>query len=82
MAKFCLECFNEVNETDFEEWDVSIDYFSLELCEGCGKWKNCVFSVRPWARRKLYKKGGTRKKRTGCRRHSCGLAMTRLESVF
>lgn len=56
MAEFCLECFNKVNEVDFGKWDVSIDRFSLELCEECGDWKHCVLSVRPWARYKLFKK--------------------------
>ena len=45
MAEFCLECFNIINETNDNE-DKYIMSEDLDLCEGCGKWKNVVVCTR------------------------------------
>ena len=45
MAEYCLECFNEMNGTDYTEKDYVISD-DLELCEGCGEYKNVVITRR------------------------------------
>ncbi len=41
MAEFCLECWNRINKTndDPKKYIISKD---LDLCEGCGEWKNVI----------------------------------------
>lgn len=34
MAEFCLECFNKMFNTNYEEKDVVLEKIP-ELCEGC-----------------------------------------------
>ena len=42
MAEFCLECFNQLNETKLTEKEVVLQE---DLCEGCGLIKPCVISI-------------------------------------
>ena len=45
MAEFCLQCWNELNETN----DTQDDYIlseELDLYEGCGKWTNIIVARR------------------------------------
>ena len=46
MAEFCLECLNKVMQTDYKESQVTIDD-ELDLCEGCGKMKLTVVTIKP-----------------------------------
>jgi len=45
MAEFCVDCWNELNETNdpSETFILSMDY---ELCEGCGQWKRTIIAPR------------------------------------
>lgn len=45
MAEFCLECWNEINESEDspKKYIFSED---LELCEGCGEWKIVIVEER------------------------------------
>ena len=43
MAEFCLECFNEEFDEKLTKRDVVL---REDLCEGCGKLKPCVVSIR------------------------------------
>lgn len=45
MAEFCLDCFNKINDTNYKESQVVIDYDEPEYCEGCGEVKPVVISV-------------------------------------
>jgi hypothetical protein len=47
MAEFCLDCYNKLNETNFGEGTVELDY---DLCEGCGEWKLTIVYFYPWVR--------------------------------
>lgn len=44
MAEFCLECFNKMNDTDFKKHQV---WLEVDLCEGCGEMKPCVYELGP-----------------------------------
>lgn len=47
MAEFCLDCWNEINETN----DATEKYIftkDLDLCEGCGKLKNTIIIERKY----------------------------------
>ncbi len=53
MAEFCLECLNELMETEYpaNKFIMSKD---TELCEGCGQYKRIVIVERvPFSRRIL-----------------------------
>lgn len=46
MAEFCLECMNKYlmeENNQLTEKDVTM---SIDLCEGCGKWKPCVITIK------------------------------------
>ena len=46
MAEFCLECWNEINESN----DTENMYFlskELDLCEECGQWKPVIIAAKP-----------------------------------
>ena len=45
MAKFCLECWNKINEREDspKKYVLTKD---LELCEGCGEWKKVIVAER------------------------------------
>ncbi|MBQ4542995.1 MAG: hypothetical protein IJA19_02365 [Clostridia bacterium] len=45
MAEFCLDCWNKINGTRYDErkYIISDD---LDLCEGCGKWKHVIVKER------------------------------------
>ena len=46
MAEFCLDCMNRLlMEADCQltEKDVTME---VDLCEGCGKWKPCVITIK------------------------------------
>ena len=46
MADFCLDCFNQINASDYGREDVILEY---GLCEGCGQYKKVVVDlVRPF----------------------------------
>ena len=45
MAEFCLDCWNKLNETN----DPAEKYIlsrNLDLCEGCGEWKQTIVALR------------------------------------
>ena len=45
MAEFCLACWNKLNKRNepAERYVLSKD---LDLCEGCGEWKNVIVRER------------------------------------
>lgn len=45
MAEFCLDCWNELNGED-EPPENYILSQELELCEGCGEWKQVIVRRR------------------------------------
>ena len=45
MAEFCLDCFNKINETNYEEKNIILSDY-LDLCEECGEWKRVVICSR------------------------------------
>lgn len=47
MAEFCLDCWNRLNETNLTEKDVVLSSRDdMDLCEGCGQWKQVVVCMR------------------------------------
>ena len=44
MAEFCLKCFNELNDTDYQTNEV---WLEEDFCEGCAVWQPCVVDLRP-----------------------------------
>ena len=44
MAEFCLKCFNELNDTDYQANEV---WLEEAFCEGCTDWKPCVMELWP-----------------------------------
>lgn len=47
MAEFCLECWNRINETQDSPKKYIISK-ELDLCEGCGEWKQVVIAERKY----------------------------------
>ena len=45
MAEFCLNCWNEINETN-DPADKYVISKELDFCEGCGEWTNVIVRVR------------------------------------
>ena len=45
LAEFCVQCWNELNDTDRPESDYILSW-EPELCEGCGEWKRTVIAER------------------------------------
>lgn len=45
MAEFCLQCWNEMNETNNTQDDYILSK-ELDLCEGCGQWTNVIVARR------------------------------------
>lgn len=45
MAEFCLKCWNELNGKDYTERDMILSDES-DLCEGCGKVRPVVVTMR------------------------------------
>ena len=45
MAEFCVDCWNELNETNYppEVYRLSKEF---EVCEGCGEWKRTIIACR------------------------------------
>ncbi|MEE1154660.1 MAG: hypothetical protein UH241_05845 [Acutalibacteraceae bacterium] len=41
MAEFCIDCWNKINGTTYKENEYVISK-ELELCEGCGQYKNVI----------------------------------------
>lgn len=50
MAEFCLDCFNEYcrpkGRREYGRQDVTLSW-GLDLCEGCGEYKQVVVDLRP-----------------------------------
>ena len=46
MAEFCLDCYNELHGTYYDDGDVNLDY---DLCEDCGEWKLTIADFCPRA---------------------------------
>lgn len=44
MAELCLECFNQLNGTNYKSNEVCLEE---DFCEGCGEWKPCVSQLQP-----------------------------------
>ncbi|MBS5702908.1 MAG: hypothetical protein KHW93_03605 [Butyricicoccus pullicaecorum] len=45
MAEFCLDCWNMINNTKYTERDWVLSR-GLELCEGCGEYKQVIVRER------------------------------------
>lgn len=45
MAEFCIDCINEMNESNYAEKDVRLSE-STDLCEGCGEYKHVVIALK------------------------------------
>lgn len=45
MAEFCLDCWNDMNETNDPPRKYIISK-ELSFCEGCGAWKNTIVMER------------------------------------
>lgn len=45
MAEFCFECFKRIHEIEDSESKYIISD-TLDLCEGCGKWKRIVVAEK------------------------------------
>ena len=43
MAEFCLDCFNQMNDTKLTDKEVILED---DLCEGCGEVKPCVMTIK------------------------------------
>lgn len=56
MAEFCVDCWNEINETKdpSEKFVLSRE---KELCEGCGELKRTITAIRRtwWIRKLLFR---------------------------
>ena len=44
MAEFCLDCFNELNGTNYSKKEV---WLADDFCEECCEWKPCVVDLKP-----------------------------------
>lgn len=44
MAEFCLKCYNELNDTNYQTSEV---WLEEDFCEGCADWRPCVMELRP-----------------------------------
>jgi hypothetical protein len=65
MAEFCLDCFNDLNGTDYSNKEV---WLANDFCEGCGKWKPCVLDLKPnpfWFIQSILYKIGNKKEGRG-----------------
>ena len=62
MAEFCLDCFNELEETSYSPKDVRLSLMR-ELCEGCGEPRRVVVGLKRrspislWLERRAKKTG-------------------------
>ena len=45
MAEFCLDCWNEINDSDYKEKDYVLSK-ELCLCEECGEYKHVIIAER------------------------------------
>lgn len=48
MAEFCPKCWNELNDTNYPESRYILSE-ALELCEGCGEFKNVIVAERKFS---------------------------------
>ena len=44
MSNLCLECYNELHETDYKPEEVWLKY---RLCDRCQEWSLCVHDLSP-----------------------------------
>lgn len=49
MAEFCLECWNQINETKDSKWRYILS-LRKDLCEECGQYKRVIIVERLWSR--------------------------------
>lgn len=49
MAEFCLDCWNEINETQDSKRRYLLS-IRKELCEECGEFKRVIITERLWSR--------------------------------
>lgn len=45
MAEFCIDCVNEMNDSNYTEKSVVLSE-NIELCEGCGEYKRVVIEIK------------------------------------
>ena len=45
MAEFCIDCMNEMNDSNYTEKDVCLSE-NKDLCEGCGEYKRVVIAIK------------------------------------
>lgn len=45
MAEFCLQCFNDLNESEYTENEVELSN-DFTLCETCGEYKPVVIKIK------------------------------------
>ena len=48
MAEFCLDCWNELNETNDSKFRYILSW-EKDLCEGCGQYKRVIIVERRWS---------------------------------
>ena len=48
MAEYCIECYNRIHNTELKKRDVTL---SVDLCEGCGKVKKTIDTIKKSPRR-------------------------------
>ena len=46
MAEFCVDCWNELNGTDYAAYEFQKTW-RRELCEGCGQYKRVIIEQTP-----------------------------------
>lgn len=57
MAEFCLECLNQINDTNDSRWRYVMSW-EKDICEECGQYKHVVIIERRWSRlQKMFKRG-------------------------
>ena len=44
MSEYCLECFNKINDTNYQPSEV---WLEEDFCEGCEDCRPCVLDLRP-----------------------------------
>lgn len=49
MAEFCLECLNQINDTNDSRWRYVMSW-EKDICEECGQYKHVVIIERRWSR--------------------------------
>lgn len=49
MAEFCIDCWNQINESNDSKWRYARSW-RKDLCEECGQYKRVIITERLWSR--------------------------------